>query len=201
MRNYQLSKTSNPTTLPVSLADVKLHLSVESSETYFDDEITNLIWVARDFVERRTNLTLITTTYTAKWSQFPKRYLAIPGYPVTAISSVQYYDTNGDSQALASYQSSLDSKPAYICPAVDSDWPEVQDERIDAVSVSFSAGYGATSATVPYQVVHMVKLLVGHWFKNREAVLTGTISKEIEFGLKALTANTWANEFQEFSKQ
>lgn len=201
MRKYQLAKTSNPTTLPVSLDDAKLHLNIESSETFFDDELTGIIWAARDFVERRTNLTLITTTYTAKWACFPKSELAIPAYPVSAIDSVQYYDNDGDLQAVSSYQESLDSKPAYIQPAVDDDWPDTQSDRIDAVQVSFTAGYGATAATIPYQCVHIIKMLVGHWFKNREAVVSGTISKEIEFGLTALVNNTQVNEFQEFSKQ
>jgi uncharacterized phiE125 gp8 family phage protein len=199
MRKYQLAKTSNPTTLPVSLADAKLHLNIESSETYFDDELTSLIYTARDLVERRTHLTLIATTYTAKWMCFPKCELAIPGYPISAIDSVQYYDTDGTLQTLASHQESLSSKPVFISPDVSDDWPDTQDERIDAVQVSFTAGYGATSATVPYQCAHLIKLLVGHWFKNREAV--GTTNGQIELGFTALVNSVQVNEFQEFSSQ
>lgn len=40
---------------------------------------------------------------------------------------------------------------------------------------------------VPALALHAIRLLVGSWINNREAVLTGTISKEIEFAYTALT--------------
>ena len=31
-------------------------------------------------------------------------------------------------------------------------------------------------------------MLVSHWYENREAVLTGTVSKEVELGVSSLLA-------------
>ena len=39
---------------------------------------------------------------------------------------------------------------------------------------------------VPENIIQAMKLLIGHWHESREAVLTGSISKEIEFAVKAL---------------
>jgi hypothetical protein len=39
---------------------------------------------------------------------------------------------------------------------------------------------------VPAAIRHAILMLVGHWYEARSSVLTGTISKEIEFGVKSL---------------
>ncbi|NDB18915.1 MAG: phage gp6-like head-tail connector protein [Actinobacteria bacterium] len=44
----------------------------------------------------------------------------------------------------------------------------------------------ANPLDVPKQAVHAINMLIGHWYFNREAVLTGTISKEIELAVAAL---------------
>ena len=200
----QLAKTSNPTTLAITLSEAKKHLNVEVSETFYDEVITDLIYTAKDLVERRTHLVLFNTTFLAKWERFPEaddEHFVIPGYPIVSVESLQYYDTNGTLQTLTGFQESLSSKPAFLAPGVGLDWPDTQEHRIDAVQMAFTAGYGATVTTVPYQVKHLMKLLVAHWFKNREAVLSGTVSKEIELAFNALLNSVRVNEFQGFAKQ
>jgi hypothetical protein len=55
------------------------------------------------------------------------------------------------------------------------------------------AGYGAASA-VPDDAKQAILLLASHWVENREAVLSGTISKEIELSYTALTDRLkWGN--------
>jgi uncharacterized phiE125 gp8 family phage protein len=52
--------------------------------------------------------------------------------------------------------------------------------------VTYVAGYGATSDTVPDAIRHAILLLVGFWFENREGVVVGTIAKELPFAVKSL---------------
>lgn len=52
-----------------------------------------------------------------------------------------------------------------------------------AYRVTFTAGH-AIAAEVPMPLRQSILLLVGQWYANREA--TGTVSREIEYGLKAL---------------
>ncbi|MCW5861278.1 MAG: head-tail connector protein, partial [Caldilineales bacterium] len=49
--------------------------------------------------------------------------------------------------------------------------------ELNAIHIRFEAGYGAASA-VPTRYKQALKLLVGHWYENREAILaTGAIPK------------------------
>jgi uncharacterized phiE125 gp8 family phage protein len=52
--------------------------------------------------------------------------------------------------------------------------------------VTWWAGYGASGTSVPAAIRHAILMLVGHWYESRSSVLTGSISKEIEFGVKSL---------------
>jgi len=39
---------------------------------------------------------------------------------------------------------------------------------------------------VPEKVKSAIKLLVGHWYKNREAVVTGTVPRPLEMAVQSL---------------
>ena len=202
----QISKTAS-TSLPISVADAKRHLHIEQIETYYDADLEAYINAAREYIEDFTNLTLFNTTITAKWNRFPSspmEPLRLPAWPVSSVTSMAYRDVDGDAVTItvaSGVQTSLASVPAYILPLPETEWPETQVDRVDAVTVVFVAGYGTTDATVPHRIKQAAKLLVGHWFKNREAVLTGTISKEIELAVHSLLNQIRVNEFTEFERQ
>jgi uncharacterized phiE125 gp8 family phage protein len=203
----QLTKVTSPTTLAVSVPEAKRHLNIEVTESYYDSDIESYLYVAQEWVEEFTNLTLFTTSFSAVWSQFPEDAhgpLQIPKSPVISIGTLTYRDTDGtlvNLNKVTEVQTSLSSKPAVILPLPDETWPDTQYDRVDAVTVTFDAGYGATSATVPHRIKQAIKLLVGHWFRNREAVVTGTISKEIELAVESLLKQIRVNEFVEFQQQ
>lgn len=60
--------------------------------------------------------------------------------------------------------------------------------RRDAISVRFKAGYGPSADTVPAAVRQAMQLLVGHFYKHSEAVITGTRPTELPMGVRALLA-------------
>jgi uncharacterized phiE125 gp8 family phage protein len=63
--------------------------------------------------------------------------------------------------------------------------PHLRDDN--AISVTWWGGYGASGTSVPAAIRHAILMLVGHWYDGaRSGVLTGSISKEIEFGVKSL---------------
>jgi hypothetical protein len=63
--------------------------------------------------------------------------------------------------------------PARLTPIYGGSWPQTQDV-INAFTVRFTAGYGTTAASVPYDVKAAIKLLIGHLYENREAVIVGS---------------------------
>jgi uncharacterized phiE125 gp8 family phage protein len=202
----QVSKTAS-TELAISVADAKRHLQIEQIETYYDADIDAYIRTAQEYVEEFTNLTLFDTNIVATWNRFPESSagaLTLPAWPIDSISQIEYINESGATVSIdenSEVQSSFASTPAFILPLPGEEWPATQPDRVDAVSINFTAGYGPTSATVPHRVKQAIKLLVAHWFKNREAVLTGTISKELELAVHSLLNQIRVNEFTEFERQ
>jgi uncharacterized phiE125 gp8 family phage protein len=85
----------------------------------------------------------------------------------------------------AEYRVDRNATPGAILPIYGSTWtPHRQDDN--AISVTWWAGYGASGSSVPAAIRHAILMLVGHWYEFRTSVLTGSISKEVEFGVKSL---------------
>jgi uncharacterized phiE125 gp8 family phage protein len=194
----KITKLTNPTTLPVTLASIKDHLRIETVETVYDNDLTELIRTASEWVEANCHITLITKSIACYFDKFDE-VVKLPVYPVSAVSSVTYYDESGTSQTLIGYQVDLLDIPAKLYPAIGGQWPETEEGRINGIVVTVTAGYGAADTNVPNLARHLMKLLVGHWFKNREAVLTGVVSKEIEFAANELQKMVRVNEFEWFA--
>jgi uncharacterized phiE125 gp8 family phage protein len=194
----RLIKKTNPTTLPLSLADARIQARIEASEIAFDPELEMLIRTAGEWVEDVCHLVLITTEFDAVYESFPDGDLKIPAYPVASVISLQYFDEDGVSNTISNYQTQLVQTPCFLRPAPNDEWPRTQENRIDAVKLNFTAGYGAGPDQIPQKVKHLMRLLVAHWFKNKEAVVTGTISKEIELAADNLMKLVRVNEFVEF---
>ena len=194
----RVTKLTDPTTLPVSLSDVKDHLRIEQDEIDLDNDLTELLRAASAYVEAEIHATLITTQFMAVWDCFPADAIKIPGWPVASIDSITYTDTDGATTTLSSslYRTKLVQTPAMIIPAISEDWPDTLADSVDAVTVTFTAGYGAAATDVPYMIRAMIKLLVAHWFKNREAV--GKSNVTIKLAFDALRNQLRVNEWERF---
>jgi uncharacterized phiE125 gp8 family phage protein len=60
--------------------------------------------------------------------------------------------------------------------------------RADAVTVHFRAGYGSSAKDVPPAIRQAMQLLVGHYYKHSEAVISGARPTELPMGARALLA-------------
>lgn len=137
-----------PTVEPVSVAEVQVHLRVDSDTD--EDLVAALAIAAREWCEMATGRQFCTATLRTKLSGFPAEgSIPLPRAPVTAVSSVGYIDSAGDSQTLAGsgYVVATDLAPAEIALAPGSSWPTTA-ARPDAVTVTYTAGYGGP-AQVP----------------------------------------------------
>jgi uncharacterized phiE125 gp8 family phage protein len=181
--NYK--QTVAPTLSVVSLDEAKDHCAVAGTD--HDAYLSALIQRATGVVEGRTSRQLLPATWTLTLERFPCE-IELRKPPVTAVSSIQYIDTAGDTQTLSSddYQTDLSSNdaPARIKPAYSLSWPTTRSGTYGAVVVTFTAGYASASA-VPSILKHAILFLVAHWFSMREAVTEGSAS-EIPQGLEML---------------
>lgn len=168
-----LTRTIAMTDQPVSLAEAKAHLRV--SDTDEDALISALIVVASEHVAALTGLALGPETWVYKVGpQYGD--LLLPWAPVVAVTAVGYYDPDGTAQVdvVGNYRVMADDRRPLMRPVPTKSWPATE-LREDAISITFTAGFSA----VPAPLAAAIKMLVGHWFENRESVVTGTIATEI----------------------
>ena len=180
-----LRRTTDPTVLPLDNEDIEQHIVVAAGED--SALIDTLIAAATSLVEERLHRAIMPQTWDWTLDAFPaERILTVPRPALTSVTTLDYIDTAGASQTFASSNYIVDSsgEPGRIALTPTASWPSTQD-RIAAVTITYVAGY-ASADVVPDAIKHALRMLVGHWYENREAVLIGTISKEIEFSVDSL---------------
>ena len=185
MLDYSLMRTVEPAIEPVSLAEAKRHANVVASD---DDELlAGLIQAAREQVESDAGRALINQTWRLKLHDFFADQLELPRGPLQSVTSITYLDPDGVEQTLAAanYHVDADRTPGVIWRDPDCTWPTVSDVA-NAVTILFVAGYGDAAADVPQRAKQAILLLLGHWYRSREAVVVGTIASEIALSYERL---------------
>lgn len=164
-----IKRTADASTEPVTTAEAKFHLRETLVSADNDAYIATLITAARHAAEEHLQRSLITTTWTLTLDSFPDA-IRLPYPRIISVTSITYIDEAGDSQVLdpADYIVDTDGEPGWIVPAVDCKWPTTQD-RINAVVVVYTAGYGSSASAVPAGIKHWIKLAIGDMYANREA--------------------------------
>ena len=178
---HSLRLTTAPASEPVTLAELKQHCRLEESFNDEDDLLTAYLATARGLVEKHAERGLVDQTWTLYLDCFPQE-IELRKCPVSSATVViTYTDTDGTTQTLATDQYRVDhrSEPARIQPAYGVTWPATRNQT-NAVSVAFSVGY----TSVPAEACMAIKLLVGHWYRNREAV--GQVGSEIQLAYTSL---------------
>ena len=152
-------------TEPVTLAEAKLHLRVDSGTHPDDNLITALISVAREAAEHQTGRSLAAQTWKLHADCFGELELERP--PVTSVTWVKYYDATNTQQTLSStvyYVDYADTIPE-IKLAYGQVWP-VLYPRDDTVSVQYVTGY----TTIPPCAKQWILCMIGALYENRELV-------------------------------
>lgn len=178
-----LRVVTKPAKEPVTLAEAKAHLRVDANDD--DTYISSLITSARMLLEELEWRTYITTTYEMTARKFATRiYLRRP--PAQSVVSIQYIDANGVLQTLdaSKYVLNANAVPAYIEPAYGEVWPTIR-QGPEAVRIQYKAGYGDNESDVPEYTRQAILLLVGHWYRTREAV-TERQAREVPFAVSQL---------------
>ena len=171
-----------PAVQPLTLAEAKAHLRVDSSDDDF--LIASLIDAARAYVDGKDGFlgrALVTQTWEVVIDEFPENEIKIPLPPLQSVVSIKYDDSAGVEQTLATTEYTVDavSEPGWVVP-VTTGWPASIFEGINAVRIQFVAGYppGTDSpvdlaANVPGSVKAAMLLHVGAFYAHRENVVVG----------------------------
>ena len=186
-----LKRITAPTVDLVALAEIKQHCRVDHSD---DDTILGFyVKAAISHLETRKGimgLAFMQQVWELTYDAFPCDKLMIPLRPVISVDSVEYIDATTGAYVLwadTNYTVDLSSDNAWIAP-VDS-WPTPRS-AMNAVKITFKAGFGDTADKVPESIRIAVMLLAAHWYENRETVGPATDMAHVPFAVDAMT-NQW----------
>ena len=157
--------TTEPTTEPLTLDELKLRLRVTTCD--FDTELLQILVESRKRVEEDSKRKLITQTVTMYLDDFPRGdCIEIRLAPIQSITSVQYYDLAAVLQTHSSttgYWTDIVSTPSKMELRNGQVWPYTQLDRPNVIVVTFVAGYGAAAAVPPVAKLAIVEYARSLW--------------------------------------
>lgn len=160
---------------PITKAEAKLWVKRETNETLEDDLLEGLIASARLECEKSTGLIVPRQTvedYMSAWPIYdpktnPYSAFQLLRYPVSAVTSVKYYDKDGVERTLAAtvYAVNYSDTFAQISLLPSKTWPDT-DGRALGITVEYEAGW-ATPALVPQDLKTAIKFKLCAAYEKR----------------------------------
>lgn len=182
-------RVTPPALAPVLLADVQDQSRENSPETnallqsYIDAAVSYL-----DGPDGLLGRFMVDQVWRLRFPRW-QMSLSLP-FPDVSAATVTYLDAAGTSQELNAdlYEIVESDLGAMIVLRPGFDAPSLSAQDSLPITVTFTAGYGSPD-DVPDALKQAIRLLVAHWFENREAVVVGTITATLPMGVKSLIAN------------
>lgn len=187
----RITRTQKAQGLAYPLARVKDHLRVSDGNE--DGLISAYINAAVDFIASYTWIYLQSTSYTAYLDDWESETI-IKMHPVTAISSIKYYDANGTLQTMSAgtdYYVSLNG--AYARINFENTYT-LRDQPYDNIEIAFTCGY-ASHFEIPDDLVDALLMLVSDMFENRQSFSQGVREVDVPMGIKAILNNNSKRTF------
>lgn len=192
MRQLQPVRTVAPGVDLIETLAARKQCRVDHAED--DDTLAALVRAATDYLDGPNGIlrtSLLKQTWRDAWSEFPLDCrIRLSAEPLIAISSVEYVAagaTTWSTWASQNYHAYTDALGSWVELADGIAWPDTAT-RPEAVRVTYTAGFGVKAADVPANIIHAAKLLVAHYYENREAVLVGVVPADLPMGVSALLA-------------
>lgn len=160
---------TQPVSEPITLTEALKQLELSPSDTAHSDHVAALIQAAREQFEHDTDSCILTQTLSVTLAGFCGD-IQLPKRPIQSITSIAYYDSTNTTQTLSTSVYSLDAQRQLVRLKYLQTWPDTLD-RWDAVTVTYVAGY-ASVASVPALYKQAMKLLIGHYFENRDQIMS-----------------------------
>lgn len=148
----------------VTLTELKEYMRIEHDVE--DTLLKSLQRSAYDWVEQFTCRSLLTTQWC--FTSLPLKegseiHLCLPFPNLQKIEKVHHVFTSGNKEAVKKYSTLERHDIPYVCLL----------SKGVPVEVIYSAGFGAHPDFVPEAFRHAVKVLVAHWYENREGLICG----------------------------
>lgn len=188
---YGLTVVDPPLAEPLSLVEAKRHLRVDHDLE--DPDIEDAVAASREWGERILNRAIVTQKLMVTFDIWPA-VIRLPRAPLQTVDEIEYLNTAGVLTTLApsAYQVDATREPGRVVVAPGGAWPDTQQGAIAILRVTYAAGFGGTDVT-PKGLKQGLRLLLGHWWKNREAVAMGGAGglQELPFGVRSVLSPWW----------
>ena len=178
---------SAPEATPVSVEELKTHCRITIDDD--DDYVEALLNASVVYLEGVMGRKFIKQTWKLLLDNWPGgAEIVLPFGNCIDVDSVIYKDRDGTpiEWAEASYVVDTESVPGRVVIAYDESWPSDVLFNVNPIAVTFDTGYGTAGENVPEALRHAVKILVCHWYENREVIVTGSIVANIPKTVDAL---------------
>lgn len=161
----KIIRLAEPTVEPLTLADAKAHLRVDSNDE--DALIGQLISAARARVEDYCNRFFASANFALVYDKMPsgEDALTLPPIGVSAITEIGYTDADGAVELFTAY--TFNAERETVTP--DAEWPDGSDLRIVVT---------AGPSAAPPAIVTAIKLFLGDFYWHREAGIVGASHAE-----------------------
>jgi uncharacterized phiE125 gp8 family phage protein len=162
-----LVQTTPPALEPISLAEAKLHLRLDT--TAEDLLVAAQIMAARQHLEASLQVALLQQSHALFLDAWPKdgAAIALPLTPVTQIVAIRTYAPDGTplTHSLAHFELARGTPPR-VARTVGYD-ASTPLRRLNGIEIEFTSGFGASPADVPQPLRQALLHLVAHLFENR----------------------------------
>ncbi|WP_261840955.1 head-tail connector protein [Aliamphritea ceti] len=172
-----------PAETPITLEDARVQCMLDADITDEDGLIESYIKSAMLFCEGRMNRPIIRQEKQYV-GEFKSSIELTPN--LLTVESVDYLNTSGEKVTLPAANYFINTAEIVGKVQLLMSVPAVKTPHPQPVTINFTCGYGAAE-DVPDDIKQAIRLLVGHWFRNREAA--GAVAGEVEFSVSSLLSN------------
>lgn len=177
-----------PVIAVVALSEAKLQCRVDHTDD--DSLLTGLIAATHNWLEGTAGILgrcLISQSWELYYDEFPSGPLQIPLGNLLSVTAVDYIDPNTKIYVTWPQANNYDvdavAKEGWIMPS--SSWP-TPASAINAIRITFVAGYGPNASDVPAAIKQAMLMLINHWYENRGVILADRRMENIPLGAQAL---------------
>lgn len=197
----RLRLVSDATAEPLQIGEAKIYCRVDQADE--DDLFRSLILSARRHVEKETGLALKTQTWVAVYDRWPDGQgqgfggpwwdgvrqqpislitstttIEIPKRPFQSVTHIKLRDAYGvlNTVDASVYFTEVSDMRGRVNRVLGKIWPTIILANSGAIEVTFTAGFDASPYLgVPQDLVTAIKMLIKHWYDNREPIEDGRI--------------------------
>lgn len=161
-----LTRLTPPVAEPLSLAEIKAHLRVETDAE--DGLLASYLIAAREAVERYLRRALISQGWRLVLDLWPEGPVRFPRPPLLAVDAVRVFDADNVASLVdpARYHVESRAEPGFLLPTDGESLPR-PGRRHGGIEIDFTAGFGEGWNDVPAAIRQALLMMIAELYEHR----------------------------------